>query len=239
MIRLICLAAVFLSVASTALHSAVLSEMYLSVGGSPVLVDVATGNVIVIVGTIPSGFDANALPSGDGQHVSGTIGDWTVDLTGQLGVSSKLLTLDGVATSSSAGTLELFFTGTDFTSAPAAFLLSLIGTTTAPGYSITYDAFVDPTNSLPSTVLLGSLPDSNSGCSVLLPCTINTTSTVTSPITLTDPYSMTIHMTLTHTGAGTTTFTDPAISAVPEPTSLALLGTAVALAGIRRARNRG
>jgi hypothetical protein len=243
MIRLISLAAVFLSLSSGVLRAAVESQLSISAGGAPTSVQLLTGGVVVLVlGTDPSNLDAST--TGTNINANGTIGPWTVDLAGDVGTYPKLLTLDGVLTSATAGTLDIYYTSTGFINAPSDFLLSLIGTSTAPGYTVAYDAFVDPTNSLPSADLLGLVTDSGSSCSSSVPCVINQSSTVVSPISSTDVFSLTIHIVVTHTGAGTTTFTDPAISAVPEPTSLALLGTVIAFAGIRRARrwhsgNRG
>ena len=108
MIRLISLAAVFLSLFSGVLRAAVESQLSISAGGAPTSVQLLTGGVVVLVpGTDPF----NLVPSTTGTNINanGTIGPWTVDLAGEVGTYPKLLTLDGVLTSATAGTLDIYY----------------------------------------------------------------------------------------------------------------------------------
>jgi hypothetical protein len=171
--------------------------------------------------------------------VGGSLDQWTYSLTG-VGVGftfsgPKIMELTGSVTSTSAGDLDIYFTDTRFTTAYTGLTLSLNGTSTAPDFVLDYTAFVDDTFAIPAQLQVGELIASGSGCSSLT-CVFS--SSVSGTGTPPTPYSATEHLHIYHSGAGTTTFSDPAIIATPEPASVILIGSLLPLIMLPLRRKR-
>jgi hypothetical protein len=142
------------------------------------------------------------------------------------------LDLNDISTSSNAGgTITFYFTDTSQTATSPMFKMS-IGGTLAPG-SIAYSAYVDPANAKYGTTnLIGSLGPFTSASDATA-----FSGSLSGPGRLIPNYSLTEIITLTHIGAGTTSF-DAALTPVPEPSALLLIGSGLACIGIWRIRKR-
>lgn len=128
--------------------------------------------------------------------------------------------LNSVNVSGSAGTLTIMFTETDFTDLVAGLdsLEALIGGTTDG--TVSYETWIGTSNApFEMTTKLTDLGPYTAGAFS------GTTATAFSP---TGPYSLTQVVTITHSGAAQISSFDAELNAVPEPSTVLLLGSGLA-----------
>lgn len=170
---------------------------------------------------------------------NGSLATWAVNVT--TGVSKPLvgteetakMDLNSIDVSGSAGTLQISLVDTDYnalsTSGFDYGLFNVGGTTDG---SVAFEVYIDDANDLNPfdgiEVYSGSFGTGAFSDSVA-PYTARLGS-------ITDAFSMGIRATITHTNGGQVTSFDGDVKAVPEPTTLALVG--IGLAGIGFARGR-
>lgn len=178
--------------------------------------------------------------------VTGTIGQFTTTITGQGGgftVAPTHQNLNEIdATSMGAGTLNVEFTATDYTTFGNPFFLSASGTYSAPVNTSTSDfvALMDPANTVPATVPIGALL--GLGCAATTPgspCSFSTTAPFANP-TGSPSGSLTTSKEIRFTGAGEIQLNLSIASAVvPEPGSVVLFGTLLLGTGLGLRRKFG
>ena len=135
------------------------------------------------------------------------------------GPNEDIVHLDSVNVSSdNGGLLTLMLTQTDLTKSVAPFMASFGGSTSG---SISYQLFVDSTNAAFGNEFM--LYDSSIDMSGAF------ANNFAGDFTLPGMYSMTMVVTINHTGRSVTSFNYEV--AIPEPTSLALLGGGLILIG--------
>lgn len=149
---------------------------------------------------------------------NGSLGGWTVNVTTGItypalgSTSSPILDLNSVNVSSSgAGTLYIWASQTGYNGGgPGAATFVAGGTTTG---TLNFSSYFDNTNSLWGTGgLIGTLAFSSSPFS----------GSTSGSVSATGPFSLTTVATITHTGAGYTSFN--ATTTVPEPSTMLLFG---------------
>jgi hypothetical protein len=152
-------------------------------------------------------------PHGIIDITNGTLGQFTINMTaigGNLAVSPDLMSVSGDITSIYAGTLDIEFTDTDYTST-AGLSLTSSGTANPLSSFVSVCAFDDLANAIPAS--------NEFAC-------VNGFGSTGAPVNPPPgPYSLTQRITIVQTGAGTTTMTDPAIIATPEPAAAVLAGS--------------
>jgi hypothetical protein len=158
--------------------------------------------VVLAVGTSKPAIGSAVWPTMDLFNATITTPGTTVPLTGQ-------------------GTLRIQLTDTDFflpTGVPVGFKSFIDGNTIGPP-TVTFSTFLDDTNTEFGT----DTPLASSGA--LGPGSFHfDASTLLSPAPHV-PYALTIVATVTHTGIGQVTSFDAAVTPVPEPGTLVLVGT--------------
>ena len=134
-----------------------------------------------------------------------------------------IISFESTYLGSGGGTLDVWFTETDFTSPATAFMSSLGGTTS--GGSVSCWSYLDTNNaSLGTGTALAQLgpygPPAFSGNSY------------TSVSSLVAPYSLTMNIAVTHTGSNQNTSFNASLTSIPDATTLVLLGSAMVGAGV-------
>lgn len=158
----------------------------------------------------------------------GAVGVFTVNVTTGLDpdiLGPAQLDLNSVDVAGAGGTLDILFSTPDLVSPPPqpAFMMN-IGGTIGAGSSLLYAAYLDPANVLfGTTSLIGTLGPFGSG-------PFSGTGTFAAPATPGAAYSLTQAVTITATGAATTSF-DAELLPTPEPSTMLLTGIALLLGG--------
>lgn len=211
-------------------------------GGVPSLAS-CVGNCAGLVAT----YTAGAFDPLHGQlNVAGTIGQFTVEITGQGGgfvVSPTNQNLNEIdATSTGPGVLNVVFTDTDYTELGNPFFLSASGTysATVTGSSTDFTALMDPGNGIPAGIPIGSI--NNLVCAVVIPgapCGFNQTVAFANP-TGSSSGSLTTAKEITFAGIGEVQLNlSIASTPIPEPGSVVLLGTMLLGTGLALRRRFG
>jgi hypothetical protein len=160
---------------------------------------------------------------------SGGVGGFNINVVTATGVNAfanngKILDVGSLNVSTSGtGSLTLLITETNLTSSSGSTLFGSFTAQELQGLDVTRSFYLDTTNSGSLTTLLGTTTSENGSFSLTTP--------------LSGPYSITEEIVLTATAGGGNLSSDDSVS-VPEPMSLALLGSGVfGLGMIRRRRN--
>jgi hypothetical protein len=161
----------------------------------------------------------------------GAVGNWSLNVsTGTVG-QNPLIDLNSVDTlgsgsGSGPNALSLIFSSNGYTTPFNASFVSGIGGSLAAGHSLTYQGFVDPSNTLGGTPLTGQIG------SPLIFSNPQPPAVVSAPFSGgtaggfalgNSAFSLTQLVTISGTAVGTTSF-NATIDAVPEPATVTLLG---------------
>ncbi len=162
----------------------------------------------------------------------GSIGSFNVNVSTGLSKpisgtpSSPNMDLNSVDHSTGAGTLTVRFSDDNFTGTQPAFVATIGGTTAG---TVQYDTYVDSTNTI-----FGTETQLTSITATTTPFDGADTSSVGAPA---GPYSLTQVVTITHKGAGSTSF-DATLAPVPEPMTVLLLGSGLAALGLLQRKRK-
>lgn len=186
-------------VLGTAVRSEAAAQLRLTSGSSVTVTDNGAGDLSALNNVIAW---------------SGSLGVFDINVTTGIAFPAttlpEVMHLNSVDHSTGAGTIVIEFTQTGLTGLFGGLDTMALGPLLAPGATISYSAWFDTTN---TAFGHGTLINT-------LNCTSNCSASGPSPGS--QPYSLTQQVTITHTGAGTTSF-DASLQ-VPEPASLTLLG---------------